>query len=123
MKVWQEFNCPRCEGFFRLRLNLSVNGPVYACCPECGRKHSRYIEDGVILERKRDDRALTAAGERAIEIIVPKSAYSKTSVLNRPRSNKESRESVALTESNTDGEAWRRQHMQERWAERFGAPQ
>lgn len=71
-RIWQEFYCNDCDGYFRVKLNVAINMRVEMVCPNCGRKHPRSIRDGRIVE----------AGHEAVkeEILVPKSAYSKESL-------------------------------------------
>lgn len=70
-KIWQEFYCGECEGYFRVKLNVSLNRGVEMVCPNCGHKHHRYIKDGVIFEFGRNENSPKE------EILPPKSAYSK----------------------------------------------
>jgi hypothetical protein len=74
-KVWQEFYCNDCVGYFRVKLNLAINARVEMVCPNCGRKHPRVIKDGVIYEHH----AGLGPNAWTEEIIVPKSAWSKES--------------------------------------------
>ncbi len=55
-KIWQEFYCQGCGGYFRVKLNMSLNLFVKVVCPgprdaPCGRQHQRVIENGEIKER------------------------------------------------------------------------
>lgn len=69
-KVWQEFYCNDCCGYFTVKLNMNINDiTVEMKCPNCGRKHPRTIKDGVLHDG--------ASGAYKEEIIVPKSAYHK----------------------------------------------
>ena len=71
MKIWQEFFCGECTGYFRVRLNMALNMGVEMVCPKCNHKHHRFIKNGVIFENGRDS---NSAKE---EICPPISAYSK----------------------------------------------
>lgn len=62
-KLWQEFYCQGCGGYFRVKLNIALNMFVDMHCPgkkedgtKCNRKHRRVIEDGRIKERFSDGR-------------------------------------------------------------------
>jgi DNA-directed RNA polymerase subunit RPC12/RpoP len=70
-KVWQEFYCGECSGYFRVRLNMALTIGVEIVCPKCKHKHHRFIKDGVIYENGRGE---NGAKE---EICPPLSAYSK----------------------------------------------
>jgi hypothetical protein len=70
-KIWQEFYCGECSGYFRVRLNMALNLGVKIVCPKCKHEHHRYIKDGVIYESGREN---NSAKE---EICPPLSAYSK----------------------------------------------
>lgn len=70
-KVWQEFYCGECQGYFRVKLNMALTIGVEIVCPKCKHKHHRFIKDGVIFENGRSD---NSAKE---EICPPLSAWSK----------------------------------------------
>jgi hypothetical protein len=72
-RVYQEFYCNDCRGYFRVKLNMGLNIKVKMQCPECGRQHPRWIENGLI----KDNYSRTMAGKPEHEVLVPKSAYSK----------------------------------------------
>jgi hypothetical protein len=71
MKIWQEFYCGECDGYFRVRLNMAINMGVRMVCPNCKHEHHRFVENGVIYEKGR------AAHDPKEKIYPPKSAYSK----------------------------------------------
>lgn len=70
-KIWQEFYCGHCDGYFRLKLNIAINHEVEMVCPNCGHKHRRCIKNGIIYEQGRFQNNYKE------EICPPKSAYSK----------------------------------------------
>ena len=70
-KIWQEFYCGECQGYFRVKLNMALNIGVEMVCPNCKHRHHRYIKDGVIYEQGRNENAPKD------EICPPLSAYSK----------------------------------------------
>lgn len=70
-KIWQEFYCGECKGFFCVKLNLALTSGVEMVCPNCKHKHHRFIREGVIFETGRSD------NEPKEEICPPLSAYSK----------------------------------------------
>lgn len=82
-KLWQEFYCQGCGGYFRVKLNTALNMFVEMHCPgvkddgtKCDRKHRRVIEDGHIKERFSDGR--DRHSQSPTEEICPTSAdYSK----------------------------------------------
>jgi hypothetical protein len=89
MRELIEFECNDCNGFFRVNLNLEIEGDFLFVCPQCGREHPRTIRKGEMVgdpwdrfypqgEGKRIARNNKEKGER---IMVPKSAYSKESLL------------------------------------------
>ena len=69
-KIWQEFFCNDCGGYFRVKLNMALNINVEVVCPECGRKHPRVVENGRIYEKGNSSGVVE-------EIHTTKSAYSK----------------------------------------------
>lgn len=55
-KVWQEFYCRGCGGYFRLKLNMALTMTVEFLCPgpeekPCNKRHRRVIENGEIKEQ------------------------------------------------------------------------
>lgn len=70
-KIWQEFYCGECKGYFRVKLNMALTIGVEMVCPKCQHKHHRFIKEGVIYE---NGRSYNGAKE---EICPPLSAYSK----------------------------------------------
>lgn len=70
-KVWQEFYCGECSGYFRVKLNMALNLGVEMVCPKCKHKHHRFIKGGVIYENGRNE------NEAKEEICPPLSSYSK----------------------------------------------
>ena len=75
IKVQQEFYCASsgggCGGYFRVKLNMAIEGTVEVVCPNCGHKHQRVIDKGVIKEQGRYDK------QPSQEIHTVISAYSK----------------------------------------------
>ena len=92
MRELVEFHCNDCDGYFRVNLNLAVEGDFLVVCPKCGREHPRSIKAGKVvgdvIERIYRDgvggrmarNSKEGVGDR---IIVPMSAYSKESMLER----------------------------------------
>lgn len=110
MRVWQEFYCNDCNGFFTVKINLALNQQILLCCPgpDCTRKHPRNIKNGIIYEGGREDH-----GE---EIIVPKSAYSKKPLTKAMLERYKPRGGVAITERDPMADAI----IRDSWIERFG---
>ena len=115
-RVWQEFYCGECQGYFRVRLNMSLNMGVEVVCPKCKHKHHRYIKDGLIYENGRSD-------NKAIEEICPPlSAYSKEPLTAKMVKTKYARDGVRiekeedLNKRNQVADAM----IQERWFEIYG---
>ena len=52
-RMSQEFYCGECDGYFMVRLNMSLNLEVHVKCPKCGHEHRRVIKDGSIYENGR----------------------------------------------------------------------
>jgi len=104
-KIWQEFFCNDCSGYFRVKLNMALNCSVEMTCPECGRKHPRRIEKGIIYEG--------GGGTAREEIRPPKSAYSKKAISNI---KVHAREGVVLKDSEKIGN----NILRESWLERNG---
>ena len=80
MKETMEFWCSSsgggCGGYFTARLRTNINGDYTMVCPDCGHEHNRKIVKGVVTS----DRCNNSRTER---IIVPKSAFSKESRLEK----------------------------------------
>jgi hypothetical protein len=76
-RVYQEFYCNDCDGYFGVKLNMAINVKALICCPNCGRQHPRCIINGEIHSYG------DVPGNREEEIIVPKSAYHKKSEIKR----------------------------------------
>jgi len=91
-KIWQEFYCNDCCGYFRVKLNMAINCSVEMTCPECGRKHPRRIEKGRIYEG--------GGGASKEEIRPPKSSYSKKPI-SKIKTN--ARDGVVLKDSEKIG--------------------
>jgi len=73
-RIYQEFYCNDCTGYFGVKLNIALNYSVVVVCPNCGRKHPRTIKDGHIFE----DTYCPRGREKYVEEIVPPpSAYHK----------------------------------------------
>lgn len=71
MKIWQEFYCGECKGYFRVKLNMSLTIGVEIICPNCQHAHHRFIKEGQIFENGRESNSIKQ------EIVSPVSAYSK----------------------------------------------
>ena len=41
-----EFHCNDCNGYFRVNLNLAIEGDFLLVCPKCGREHPRSVRAG-----------------------------------------------------------------------------
>jgi hypothetical protein len=85
-----ELFCNDCNGYFHVNLNLSIEGDFRFECPQCGRRHPRTVRAGEVvgdvIERIYKDgvgkRLSRNHGEDRGELImVPKSAYTKKSIL------------------------------------------
>jgi hypothetical protein len=104
--VTQEFYCNDCDGYFRVPLNMALNIDVLMTCPNCGRKHERSIEKGVLFER-------WGSGDRKYveEIAVPKTAYSKKPI--HKLSRQHMRGGVVIADPSRD-------LIEDRWREIYG---
>jgi hypothetical protein len=70
-RVFQEFYCGECDGYFRCKINMGITHGVKLVCPNCKHEHHRFIENGTILERGRESNSSIE------EIMPPKSSYFK----------------------------------------------
>jgi len=70
-RVFQEFYCGNCDGYFRCKINRGITYGVKLICPSCGHDHHRYIKGGIIYENGRESNFPVE------EICPPKSSYSK----------------------------------------------
>lgn len=74
-RVLQEFYCRKsgggCGGYFRVKLNIGINGIVKVICPKCQHEHQRNIQDGLIKE----DNRYSATPKQ--EIVPTMAAYSE----------------------------------------------
>jgi len=110
-RITQEFYCGNCNGYFLVKLNMSLTMGVQIHCPNCDHLHHRFIKEGRIYERGRDSHSPVD------EIIVTKASYSK-----KPRSEamrqaaNSRRDGVPLTERDPVSA----QMIQDIWIERFG---
>jgi hypothetical protein len=70
-KVWQEFYCNDCQGYFTVKINLALSCRIKLECPNCKHQHPRVVKDGKIFEH--------AEGVPNYEevIVTTKSNYSK----------------------------------------------
>lgn len=109
-KVFQEFYCNDCHGYIRVRLNMEYDRAINVCCPNCPRKHPRYIKDGQIVERG-------AVDSPSEDICPTKSAYSKEPISKMMMKNKYSRDGVII---NSSEDLVRDAMMRERWIELYG---
>ena len=105
-KIWQEFYCNDCCGYFRVKLNMAINCSVEMVCPGCGRKHPRRIEKGRIYEG--------GGGASKEEIRPPKSAYSKEPLSKKMKGHE--REGVVLNSNEIIG----KNILRESWLDRHG---
>jgi len=91
MRELIEFYCNDCDGYFRVNLNLEIDGDFLFVCPQCGREHPRTVTKGDLAMRTDVDARIYEGGEGARirrggregaeKIMVPKSCYSKKSQL------------------------------------------
>jgi len=110
-RIYQEFYCNDCQGYFGVKLNMALNIDVVVVCPKCGREHPRTIENGNIYEKTYVPRRGAMHKE---EIIPPLSAYHKkpwTDAMKKAEKGKggaNRREGVPIKDSETkvkdDGE-------------------
>lgn len=113
MKIWQEFYCNNCDGWFRVRLNMALNMSVKMICPNCQHEHHRHIDNGQI----KDNGHSTTIKE---EICPPKSAYSKEPLT--AKAKKHARDGIKieqesdLNKRNPVADAM----IKERWFEIYG---
>lgn len=70
-RVSQEFYCGECQGYFVVRLNMSLNFEALIKCPNCGHEHRRVVKDGEIYEQGRHSVPVKET------ILTTKATYSK----------------------------------------------
>lgn len=112
-RVHQEWYCTKsgggCGGYILCKINMAINGVVEMVCPNCGHKHQRSINNGVITEQFRHSSSPTQ------EICPTMASYSKKPRLRASKeaagTNKE-REGVVVSEGC--------EFLKESWFERFG---
>ncbi len=117
-KIFQEFYCTKsgggCGKYILVKLNIAMDHIVEVVCPNCGHKHQRKIENGLIKEGGRWD------GKPKEEVCPPKSAVSDTphtAKFTGITSSKDERDAAAIKtqqDLNKTSPHW------ERWFERFG---
>lgn len=56
MKRMTEFYCHDCDGYIRVRLDMSLNGNHVVKCPKCGHEHCRVIKNGKVTGDRWDSR-------------------------------------------------------------------
>lgn len=90
MRELIEFYCNDCDGWFRVNLNLEIDGDFLFVCPECAREHPRTVAKGELTMKTKIDSRILSGGEGGRvrrggngkeRILVPKSSYSKKSQL------------------------------------------
>lgn len=116
-KIWQEFYCGECQGYFRFRLNIILNYEVEVVCPNCQHKHRRCIENGIIYEKGRFKTNIKE------EICPPKSSYSKEPLTRKMEESRHKRDGVVIDKADdfsTKNPA-ARTIIQERWFELYGS--
>lgn len=118
-KVTQEFYCTKsgggCGGYFLAKLNTGIDGVVEVVCPNCGHKHQRNIDKGVIKEQFRFDNKPTQ------EIHPTKATFRTepyTTAMRKKAGGAGERDAVVLAEQ-TDGKGNILSGLG-RWIERFG---
>lgn len=51
-KIFVEFYCLGCDHYLYVWLNINLNGNHVVNCPNCGHKHYRVVENGVITDQR-----------------------------------------------------------------------
>lgn len=114
MKVFQEFYCGECKGYFTVKLNMALNQIVEIVCPNpnCKHKHKRSIQNGIIFENGRE------GGSSIEEIRPPFSSYSKEAKTEKMKSLSSycKRDGVVIKDSNIIADSF----LKERWFELYG---
>jgi len=64
-----EFYCSECAHYLYVRINLALEGNHIVRCPNCGHRHYRVVQKGIITKERFD-----SAYDTADEIHIPKSA-------------------------------------------------
>jgi hypothetical protein len=109
-RVFQEWYCTSsgggCGGYILCKINMSINGVVEMVCPNCGHKHQRVIENGVIKEQGRFNSKPTQ------EICPTKAAWSKNPRLKASQQPSNERDGVVAQTADD--------FLKESWFEKFG---
>lgn len=113
MRIWQEFFCNKCVGYFRVKLNMALNMKIRLRCPNpaCHHIHHRCISKGMIIEKGRDDNGSHE------EIVPPKSSYSKKPWTKAMEKESSQRDGIAPKKKR---DLTREAIMSNRWRETFG---
>jgi hypothetical protein len=98
-RVLQEFYCGECDGYFRLKLNVSLNYEVEVQCPnpKCKHLHRRCVVDGQIYEQGR------YKTDKRETLIASDATYSKTPVTQRMREAHDSKQISEKYRQRRDG--------------------
>lgn len=118
-KVWQEFYCGECSGYFRVKLNMALTIGVEIVCPKCKHQHHRFIKNGIIYENGR-----TENGAKE-EICPPLSSYSKEPLTAKMKSAKswvDKRDGVKIEKEDdlNKNHSFANEMIKERWFELYG---
>lgn len=115
-KIWQEFYCGECQGYFRVKLNMALTIGVEIVCPKCKHEHHRFIKDGVIFE---SGRSQNGAKEK---ICPPLSAYSKEPLTRKMETTRYARDGVVIDKESdlSERSVIAANMMRERWFETYG---
>ena len=119
-KIFQEFYCTKsgggCGKYFTIRLNGALNYVAEIVCPNCGHKHQRCIENGVITENGRFD------NKPREEICAPKSSISDEPISAKMTKSYELRDSVVIAkpEDLSENKKIGKTFLRDRFLELFG---
>lgn len=109
-RIYQEFYCGECDGYFRCKINVKINHGVKMVCPNCSHEHHRYIKNGVIFE---DGRGANSPIE---EIMPPKSSYYKVPFTEKMKKTKYKRDGVIIEDLQERSDEF----LKNLWLERHG---
>ena len=51
-KIITELYCHNCSRYIQYELDASINGEHVIICPNCGHEHFRYVENGIVTDRR-----------------------------------------------------------------------
>lgn len=103
-RISQEFYCNDCYGYFFPRINTAITAKAEIVCPNCGRKHPRWIHEGQVFDKA--PKLKSDWPEQ--EILSPKTSYSKEPLTDKMKKkhNGEPRDGEVIADRSPLYERW-----------------